>query len=255
MIMAAMIPELEPVGTLSFSAALEQAELLARQALPVSQHERISCAVAIIRGGDIFETDDHVWTVASQSQPGLEYRINGAGCSCEDAHYRAPQGRCKHVLATMLSRRAMQLIQAQQPPAPVVLPQEMDVYPDNEWPPDEPLAPEPPAAAPEVPQVVASPLPEAPVSITLKANLDGHEVLVTLRGTDFASVRAQVEEASAWLKAHAPATKAEAAPRAAQGEPPVCPYHGAMKASTKAPGTWYCASKMGDGSYCKERHP
>src|SRR5262249_6060361 len=33
------------------------------------------------------------------------------------------------------------------------------------------------------------PLPEAPVSIMLKATLHGHEVLVTLRGVDFASVR------------------------------------------------------------------
>jgi hypothetical protein len=41
-----------------------------------------------------------------------------------------------------------------------------------------------------------SALPEAPVSITLKATLHGHEVMVTLRGVDFASVKAQVEQAS-----------------------------------------------------------
>ena len=49
------------------------------------------------------------------------------------------------------------------------------------------------------------PLPEAPVSITLKATLHGHEVMVTLRGVDFASVKAQVEQASQWLKVQAPA--------------------------------------------------
>ena len=38
------------------------------------------------------------------------------------------------------------------------------------------------------------PLPEAPVSITLKATLHGHEVMVTLRGVDFASVKAQDED-------------------------------------------------------------
>jgi hypothetical protein len=43
------------------------------------------------------------------------------------------------------------------------------------------------------------------VSITLKATLHGHEVLVTLRGVDFASVKAQVEQASDWLKVQAPA--------------------------------------------------
>jgi hypothetical protein len=38
--------------------------------------------------------------------------------------------------------------------------------------------------------------PEAPVSITRKAMLNGHEVMVTLRGHDFASVKAQMEQAS-----------------------------------------------------------
>jgi hypothetical protein len=53
--------------------------------------------------------------------------------------------------------------------------------------------------------VPALALPEAPVSITLKATLHGHEVLVTLRGVDFASVKAQVEQASEWLKVQVPA--------------------------------------------------
>ena len=43
------------------------------------------------------------------------------------------------------------------------------------------------------------------MSITLKATLNGHEVLVTLRGVDFASVKAQLEEASQWLRSQAPA--------------------------------------------------
>lgn len=42
------------------------------------------------------------------------------------------------------------------------------------------------------------------------------------------------------------------APAAARAVP-TCPYHGPMKESTKAPGTFFCAKKMGDGSYCKER--
>jgi hypothetical protein len=28
---------------------------------------------------------------------------------------------------------------------------------------------------------------------------------------------------------------------------PVCPWHGAMKESTKAKGTWYCPAKIADG--------
>lgn len=34
---------------------------------------------------------------------------------------------------------------------------------------------------------------------------------------------------------------------------PICKYHGPMKESVKAPGTYYCSAKMGDGAYCKER--
>jgi hypothetical protein len=85
------------------------------------------------------------------------------------------------------------------------------------------------------------PLPEAPVSITLKATLHGHEVLVTLRGVDFASVKAQVEQASEWLGTQAGATDSTT---------PQCPRHGTMKPSTKGKG-WYCPRKLADGSWCK----
>ena len=47
---------------------------------------------------------------------------------------------------------------------------------------------------------------------------------------------------------------AAAAPAAnGNGAAPVCEYHGAMKASTKVPGTWYCPGKLADGSYCKSK--
>jgi hypothetical protein len=36
-------------------------------------------------------------------------------------------------------------------------------------------------------------------------------------------------------------------------EAPICQYHGPMKESAKAPGTWYCTKKMGNGEYCKEK--
>ena len=79
------------------------------------------------------------------------------------------------------------------------------------------------------------------MSITLKATLHGREVLVTLRGVDFASVKAQVEDASQWLQA-----------QGGQGidTTPQCPAHGPMKPSTKGKG-WYCPKKLADGSWCK----
>lgn len=38
---------------------------------------------------------------------------------------------------------------------------------------------------------------------------------------------------------------------APEREAPACQYHGPMKPSQY--GGWYCPSKMGDGSYCKEK--
>ena len=135
----ATITDIAPTGTLSFHQALERAELLARQTLTPALHERLSCAMALVRNGAVFQADDQAWLVASTSKPDVEYRINGHGCQCEDAVYRAG-GRCKHQLAVFLARKSLQLMQ--QPPAPVVpVDPEMvpEAFPDND--PEEPVAP------------------------------------------------------------------------------------------------------------------
>ena len=89
------------------------------------------------------------------------------------------------------------------------------------------------------------------MSITLKATLHGREVLVTLRGVDFASVKAQVEEASAWLQAQAPAPPASQGPTPGQGKA-WCPVHGVqMQRHENAKGVWY--SHYIDGKHCKGR--
>src|SRR5215831_4540284 len=100
--MSTITYELEP-SKLTFRDALDQAELLARQNLPEVLHERLSCAVALVKGGQVLQMDDgHTWEVESASVPGKIYSINGTGCPCEDARFRAPQGLCKHKLATLL---------------------------------------------------------------------------------------------------------------------------------------------------------
>jgi hypothetical protein len=92
---------------------------------------------------------------------------------------------------------------------------------------------------PDAPTV---PLPEAPVSITLKGMIHGQEVMVTLRGVDFASVKAQVEDASQWLDAKGSQPT---------DNTPQCPKHGvAMKLNHGKDGsTWY-SHKTADG-WCK----
>jgi hypothetical protein len=119
--MATLTYDLEP-SKLTFRDALDQAEVLARQNLPQVLHERLSCAVALVKSGAVLQMDDGAWEVGSASVPGKQYHINGTGCPCEDAHYRAPQGRCKHVLSVFLARKALALMGAQTALAPQAAP-------------------------------------------------------------------------------------------------------------------------------------
>ena len=88
------VAENEAVGTLSFHAALTQAEAQARSTLDVALHERLACATALVKNGAVFQANDHTWTVASASTPGKEYSPNGT-CSCDDMYYKKPI-YCKH---------------------------------------------------------------------------------------------------------------------------------------------------------------
>jgi hypothetical protein len=112
-------------------------------------------------------------------------------------------------------------------------------------------APDPAPAQGETPaqaEVSMAPLPEAPVSITLKATLHGHEVLVTLRGVDFASVKAQVEAASEWLKGQAPVQPPTQGTEQPEGW---CATHGvSMKLNHGKNGSTWFSHKTADG-WCK----
>jgi hypothetical protein len=97
------------------------------------------------------------------------------------------------------------------------------------------------------PEAPAASLSEAPVSITLKATLQGHEVMVTLRGVDFASVKAQVEQASEWLKVQAPAQSPTQSTEQPEGW---CSKHGVqMKLNHKDGRSWW-SHRTADG-WCK----
>lgn len=226
---------------LTLTQALIQAEAAARSTLPPELHERLSCAVALVKDGRVFESSDGSWQVGSTSTIGKTYRVNGQ-CDCDDSHYNhPPQGLCKHRLAMFVSQRVRSLMT--QPPAPVVpAPSQMA---------QEPLA---------LPQTTGdtaptAPLPEAPVSITLKATLHGYETLVTMRGHDFASVQVQVEAAVQWLQAQAPAGQSGPTASAPQGEGAAhqCPlHHVPMKLNHDKHGLTWLSHKTSEG-WCKGR--
>ena len=177
---------------------------------------RVDSAVKIVLAGDVELLPDGTAKVASQSNGAAEYLVVNGECTCKD-FAKAPHNFCKHRLSAAIARRAQELTKAKL---------------------DAPATSQPTPAQPDAP---TAPLPEAPVSITLKATLHGQEVMVTLRGTDFASVKAQVEDASQWLQAHGSPPAADI---------PQCPTHGALKPSTKGTG-WYCPVKLPDGHWCK----
>jgi hypothetical protein len=182
---------------------------------------RVDRAVALVLAGDVELLSDGTAKVASQSSGSMAYHVVNGHCDCRD-YEKAPHNLCKHRLSAAIARRAQELTKTKL---------------------DAPVNGQAEPSSQPLPAQSLAPLPEAPVSITLKATLHGHEVLVTLRGVDFASVKAQVEDASQWLQAQSGHTA---------DDTPQCPKHGAMKPSTKGKG-WYCPHKLADGSWCKSK--
>jgi len=195
----------------------------AKETLGEAMHTRIDGAVVLVLRGDVALQEDGTALVGSRTDPLKFYTVNGA-CTCQDFHRAPAEGWCSHRISRALALRLAREL----PPAAVPVPAAPAA-----------AAAVAPAALPEAPAA----LPEAPVSITLKAHLHGHEIMVTLRGVDFASVKAQVEQASQWLGSQAPATDPTT---------PQCPKHGVMKPSTKGKG-FYCPHKLPNGSWCKGR--
>jgi hypothetical protein len=214
----ASAPGFEQTTRQAWREAVAEIAERAKQTLPEC-NGRVDKAVAIVLNRDVELLADGKAKIASQSNGATQYVVCNGTCECKDFP-KAPSGWCKHRIAAGMQKRATALMQ-----------KKLSAGTNGQ-------AEAPTQAQPEAP---TAPLPEAPVSITLKATLHGHEVMVTLRGVDFASVKAQVEDASHWLQAQRGHTV---------DDTPQCPTHGAMKPSTKGKG-WYCPHKRADGSWCK----
>jgi len=186
---------------------------------------RVDKAVALVLNGDVELLPDGTAKVASQSNGSTEYHVVNGHCDCRD-YEKAPHNFCKHRLSAAIARRAQELTKAK-----------LDDTNGQAEPPSQPAQRDAPTA----------PLPEAPVSITLKATLHGHEVLVTLRGVDFASVKAQVEQASEWLRVQAPAQPPTQGTAQPEGW---CRKHGVQMTQQHKDGRSWWSHKTADG-WCK----
>jgi hypothetical protein len=158
------------MSTFTFLQALTEAEAQARTTLPATLHERLSCAVALVRDSSVFQSADGSWTVASVSTPGKHYAMNGS-CPCGDALYRAPLG-------------------------PGV--------------PDDGQAPGEVPRGSETPEVVGTAynLPEAPASANVYLQIAGRQVQLTLRDTDETRLLARLQAVLALYPMPQPAPQA-----------------------------------------------
>src|SRR5215831_4832672 len=195
---------------------------------------RVDSAVKLVLADDVELLADGTAKVASQSNGTTAYHVVNGECSCKDFP-KAPHSFCKHRLGAAIARRAQELTKAK--------------LADTNGQAETPSQP----AQPETPTL---PLPEAPVSITLKATLHGHEVLVTLRGVDFASVKAQVEQASEWLSIQAPAQPptqppAQGTTQHAHDESPYCHAHNAVLKRYERNGHVWYSHKLANGQWCR----
>jgi hypothetical protein len=181
-----------------------------------------------VLAGDVELLPDGTVKVASQSNGTAHYVVCNGECSCKD-FAKAPHGFCKHRLSAAIARRAQELTKAK-----------LDAASNRQ-------AEAPSQPAPVQPEAPTMPLPEAPVSITLKATLHGHEVMVTLRGVDFASVKAQVEQASEWLRVQAPAQSSTQSTEQPKGW---CAKHGVQMTQNHKEGRSWWSHKIAEG-WCK----
>src|SRR5262249_1580350 len=158
------------MSTLTFTHALERAELAARQSLPAALHERLSAAVSLVKDGRVFQASDGSWQVDSTTSEGLTYSVNGSWTR-GDHHHNKPRS-CKHQLAMHLARKVKALMtvqadvgqDAQTTQEPVSLPQ-TTVDTSNSV-------------------DTSTALPEAPASVNCHIMLEGRQVQLTLRDTD-----------------------------------------------------------------------
>jgi hypothetical protein len=204
---------------------------------------RVDAAVKIALADDVALLADGTAKVASQSNGNTAYHVVNGHCDCKD-FAKAPHNLCKHRLSAAIVRRAHELAKQR-------LGQPGNAQHSISQPPAEQ-----PHAQPRGETGSALPLPEAPVSITLKATLHGHEVMVTLRGVDFTSVKAQVEQASEWLSVQAPPQPPTQPPvqgtaQRAHEDSPYCRAHSAVLKRYERNGQVWYSHKTAEGRWCR----
>ena len=226
----------------TFRALVADVVARAKAILPAAVNGRVEKATKLVLQHDVRFLEDGTVEVGSSSDPMKVYRLQGTACTCQDfTSGKAPEGWCQHRIAAGIHKRVEQVLAAQ-----------VQAAAGDETALD--LVAVMPAALVAHGVATHAALPEARSNANVRLTIAGRDVQVTLRDDDEGAL---LERLTRLLERYpAPASAPDApAPTHAASATPVCAYHGAMKPSTKAAGTFYCPSKMGDGTYCKERWP
>ncbi len=211
----------EPLTT--FRQAIARVAALAHARLPQELHGHLERAVALVNNRHVWMDEDGRHAQVLSSDGTTWYPCNGH-CTCMGAT-RAPQGLCKHRLSVMLYRRASELLASS-------------------------------ACGGGDTPAASTTLPEAPASVNVRLCIGGADVQWTLSDASEDRLAERLERLLArFPQAAKPQASATSTPAPTTGETPLCQYHGAMRESSKVKGTWYCPSRMGDGTFCKEKFP
>lgn len=224
-------------------------EVARMQAAHPDREGEISRACALISQGFVTDLGNGEANVLS-SDLQHAYRVNGS-CNCPGGQHGKD---CKHQHAWKLYQYVARKVAAQEP-APVELPQEMDVYPDNDCEGDDPEE--------TVPMPQPTPAPqhhEAPASVNVRITIQGREVQWTLRDTDEERLAVRLEALLARYPQPPAPPSQQLSPQqhnAAAMHKKVtdfCPVHNvAMKENTKDGRRWWSHFDEAAGRWCKGR--
>jgi hypothetical protein len=191
--------------------------------------DRLRKAMDLVRSGAVTLHGDGTATVMSNGHP---YEMVDE-CPCEDSRKRSPY--CKHYLAVQLVQRTMERLGQNH----------------NGNGTQDVANPTPPPARSQ-----AWAVNEAPAACCLKVNIDGIEVMYTLRDVDDHTLFPRVKQMLARLQDKIGQTSAETLSPQASGiamEPPQgwCTQHEVqMRRCRNDTGSWW-AHLLADGTWCK----
>jgi hypothetical protein len=200
--------------------ALTHVSEMAHAKMPEALHGNVERATALCLHRHVWFDEDGKHAQVLSSDGSTYYLVNG-NCTCMDAP-RAQGGYCKHKLATMIYRRASELLHAA-PGTPAV----------------------PPPAA----------LPEAPASVNVRLCIGGAEVQWTVRDQDEDRLAERLERL---LQRFPQAAKSQPAAPAGASQPTPegwCLIHNLQMARQQNErGHWF-SHRAPDGGWCRGKAP